>query len=104
MNGRDIPHFTILIQNTPSSLKIEPEISKNYVLEQIFNRALNSEPLPPLISGLNTKSYYFPQLALNGSLVLFQNLISIKSYGGKTWGGIELTTSHLDQEGLKGLK
>ena len=27
-NGKNIPHFTILTQNTPSSLKIEPETEK----------------------------------------------------------------------------
>ena len=44
------PYSTILIQFPTKSLS-----QKNYVFEQFLNYSLRFEPLPPLISGPNTK-------------------------------------------------
>ena len=84
-------HFTILTPNALFDSRIEPENSKkNYVFQHIFKHSLNFEPLPPLIYGLNSKFDYATLCVLIWSLlakISFQNLISIKSYWGKTVGG-----------------
>ena len=63
LNGKNIPHFTIL---TPNLLfELSQKTPKNYVCEQIFKHFLNFEPLPPLISGLNSKFDYATLCVLN---------------------------------------
>ena len=84
------------------TLELSQKTPKDYVFEQIFKHFLNFEPLPPLISGLNSKFDYAPYVFLIEdwlAKISFQNLISIKSYRGKTFGGVGSTP--LDQEGLK---
>ena len=78
LNGKNTPHFTILTSNAPFDSRIEPETPKRYVFEQFFKHSLNFEPLPPLISGLNSKFDYAILCVLNWSLVS-QNFV-LKSY------------------------
>ena len=73
---RTLPFYHFLTQNILS--EIEPETQQNYVFEQILNHFHNFEPIPPLISGLNSKFHYSTLRALNGSLVS-QNFV-LKSY------------------------
>ena len=40
------------------TLELSQKTPKNYVFEQIFKHSRNFEPLPPLISGLNSKFDY----------------------------------------------
>ena len=61
--------------------------------EQILYYSLKPEPLPPLISELNSKFLYASLCVLNRSLIrvwltkiLYRNLISIKSYPGQPLG------------------
>ena len=52
------PFFAISCKNALFDSRIEPENSKSYVFEQIFKHFVTFEPLPPLISGLNSKFNY----------------------------------------------
>ena len=84
------------------TLELSQKTPKNYVSGQIFKHSLNFEPLPPLISGLNSKFDYATLCVLNWSLVS-QNFV-LKSYlyqklSRKTLGGVGLTPL-LDQEGF----
>ena len=60
------------------TLELSQKTLKNYVFEQIFKHFLNFEPLPPLISGLNSKFDYVTLCVLNWSLIS-QNFV-LKSY------------------------
>ena len=62
LNGKNIPHFTILTPNTLFDSRIE---SENYVFEGIFKQSLKFEPLPSLISGPNPKLIYVTLCVLN---------------------------------------
>ena len=59
LNGKNMSHLTILTQTTPSEVKIEPKKpEEKHVFEHILNHFLKFEPLPPFISGLNSKFYH----------------------------------------------
>ena len=56
LNCKNTFHFTILTPNTLFDSIIEPENSKKPTfLNKCFKHSLNFEPLPSLISGLNSK-------------------------------------------------
>ena len=65
LNGKNTPRFTILTPNALLDSRIEPENSKNYIFKQIFKHSLSFEPLPPVISGLNSKFDYATLCVLN---------------------------------------
>ena len=80
---------------------------KQQVFERIFKHFLNFKPLPPLISGVNTKFDYATLCVLYWSLVS-QN-VALKSYfyqklsRKNLWGSARPPPPPppLDQEGLK---
>ena len=72
------------------TLELSQKTPKNYGFEQFFKHSLNFEPLPPLISELNSKFDHAILCVLNWSLVS-QNFV-LKSYlyqklWRKTFGG-----------------
>ena len=89
LNGKSMPHSTILTPNTLSDFKIEPKTKKNYVFEKILKHSFNFEPLPPPISGINPKFDYATLCVLHRSLAshnfVFKSYF-YKSYRGNLWG------------------
>ena len=75
---------------------LTPELSqktkKNYVFEQIFKLSFKFEPLPPLISELNSKFDYVPYVLL---IEVLSEGVEKKSFGGRLD-----PPPPLDQEGL----
>ena len=112
---RGISAFCPWMVRTPTILPFWPQMPsltlylsqktpENYVFEQIFKHFLNFGPLPPLISGLNSKFCYATLCVLNWSLVS-QNFV-LKSYlyqklPRKNLWEVGSTPPPVDQEGLK---
>ena len=65
LNGRNTPILPFWHQIPSLIRELNQKTPKNYVFEQIFQHFLNFEPLPPLISGLNSKFDYTTLCVLN---------------------------------------
>ena len=72
------------------TLELSQKTKKN-CFQQIFKHSLNFEPLPPLISGLNSKSDYTTLCVLNWILVSQNFVLKLCLYQKLLGGGVGST-------------